>query len=261
MKKELSRTGKYFAALAGLMVLSAPVAFAGDMKAGIAKYNAKQYQAALNDFKDVAKANPKDGLCHYYMALCNQCLARVGEAKAEYEKVMQLGPENLKPNAQKGLDLLSKVTGRTGGVSGSPTAVASTAGAGTAAPGTAAGAAAGTAGATAGGDKAKEAKDKEAAKKELPNVKQVILFYSESSPASISMESTWDDAKLKYKGIEFTRLNVADNSNAELISKYGVSNYPTTVVIDQAGKVLHNQAGPIIGDGFTSMMDGYLKKK
>lgn len=257
MKKELSRTGRYLAVLAGLMVLSAPVAFAGDMKAGIAKYNAKQYQAALNDFKDVAKANPRDGLCHYYMALCNQCLARVGEAKAEYEKVMQLGPENLKPNAQKGLDLLSKVTGRTGGVSGSPTAVASTAGTSAAAPGTAA------AGTTSGAavDKAKEAKDKEAAKKDLPNVKQVILFYSESSPASISMESTWDDAKLKYKGIEFTRLNVADNSNAELIAKYGVSNYPTTVVIDQAGKVLHNQAGPIIGDGFTSMMDGYLKKK
>lgn len=258
MKKELKNTGSYLAALAGLLVLSAPGAFAGDMQAGIAKYNAKQYQAALNDFKDVAKASPKDGLCHYYMALCNQCLARVGEAKAEYEKVMQLGPENLKPNAQKGLDLLSKVTGRTGGVSGSPTAVASATGTAAASSGAAGTPAAG--GATAA-DKAKEAKEKEAAKKELPNIKQVIMFYSESSPASISMESTWDDAKLKYKGIEFTRLNVADNSNAELMNKYGVSNYPTTVVLDQSGKVLHNQVGPIIGDSFSSMMDGYLKKK
>jgi hypothetical protein len=86
-------------------------------------------------------------------------------------------------------------------------------------------------------------------------------FYSDSSPGSASMQDTWDEAKVKYKTIEFTRLNVADNSNAEMVAKYSVNAYPTTVMIDQQGKAVLNQAGPMIGEAFSSTIDGLLKKK
>lgn len=248
--------------------------FAADMQSGIKKYQAKQYQAALNDFKEVVKANPSDALCHYYMALCNQCLARIGEAKAEYKKVTEIGPPNLKAQAQSGLSQLERVSVRTGG----NTAAASTTGTTDSASGGAAGSATGnspvaTSGtngagtyspnmAKGGKDPGKDpGKDLAEAKKSLPAIKQIIMFYSDSSPGSAAMQDTWDEAKVKYKTIEFTRLNVADNSNAEMVAKYSVNAYPTTVMIDQQGKAVLNQAGPMIGEAFSSTIDGLLKKK
>lgn len=224
---------------------------AADMQSGIKKYNAKDYQGALNDFKDVLKAKPNDGLCHYYMAMCNQCLARIGEAKLHYQKVIDVGPASLKANAQAGLSQLDKVTVRYGGGTSASTSTSSSASSAPVVVASAAGAK----------DAKADAKTDGKPEAKKPNVKRIIMFYSDSSPGSMSMESTWDDAKQKYKDIEFTRLNVADPSNAEMLSQYGVSSYPTTVVIDQGGKVLHNQAGAILGDAFSSMVDGYLKKK
>lgn len=230
---------------------------APDMQGAIKKYNAKDYQGALNEFKEFAKTKPNDGLCHYYMALCNQCLARVGEAKLHYQKVLEIGHPSLKANAQTGLNQLEKVTVRYGGVGSSGGSSTTSAAAGAAdnslisvKP-------------TAGGkaDGKTEAKDAKEVKKTLPNIKRVIMFYSDSSPGSAAMESTWDDAKQKYKDLEFTRLNVADSANSDMVAQYGVTSYPTTVVIDQGGKVLHNQAGPMIGEAFGTMLDGYLKKK
>ncbi|MBX9941887.1 MAG: hypothetical protein K2Y32_21650 [Candidatus Obscuribacterales bacterium] len=235
--------------LTGIMV--GPNVLAADMQSGIKKYNAKDYQGALNDFKDVLKAKPNDGLCHYYMALCNQCLARIGEAKLHYQKVIDVGPASLKANAQAGLSQLDKVTVRYGGGTSASTSTSSSASSAPVVVASAAGAK----------DAKADAKTDGKPEAKKPNVKRIIMFYSDSSPGSMSMESTWDDAKQKYKDIEFTRLNVADPSNAEMLSQYGVSSYPTTVVIDQGGKVLHNQAGAILGDAFSSMVDGYLKKK
>lgn len=242
---------------------------AADMQSGIKKYQAKQYQAALNDFKEVVKANPSDALCHYYMALCNQCLARIGEAKLEYKKVTEIGPANLKAQAQSGLSQLERVSVRTGGNTGSPAAASATDSTASGAAGSATGnspvATSGTNGAgtyspamaKGGKDPGKDLAD---AKKSLPAIKQIIMFYSDSSPGSASMQDTWDEAKVKYKTIEFTRLNVADNSNAEMVAKYSVNAYPTTVMIDQQGKAVLKQAGPMMGGAFSSTIDGLLKR-
>lgn len=241
---------------AATLMIASQAAQAADMQTAVKKYNAKQYQAALNDFKELSRAKPSEGLYHYYLALCNQCLARVGEAKLEYQKVIDSGHPSLRANAQAGLSQLEKVSVRTGG-------------GGAAAP------AASTANdvspvvTSAKQDpkdpvlaKGKDKKDELAeAKKKLPAIKQIIMFYSDSSSGSAAMEATWDEAKLKYKDIEFTRLNVADNANAEMVAKYGVNAYPTTVMIDQAGKAVHNQAGAVIGEAFGSTIDSYLKKK
>lgn len=243
---------------------------AADMQSGIKKYQAKQYQAALNDFKEVVKANPSDALCHYYMALCNQCLARIGEAKLEYKKVTEIGPPNLKAQAQSGLSQLEKVSVRTGGNTGSSSTASATDSTASGAAGSATGnSPVATSGANGAGTYSPAmakggkdpAKDLAEAKKSLPAIKQVIMFYSDSSPGSAAMQDTWDEAKVKYKTIEFTRLNVADNSNSEMVAKYGISAYPTTVMIDQQGKAVLNQPGPMIGEAFNSTLDSLLKKK
>lgn len=256
-------------ALAGSALALGNSCFAADMQSGIKKYQAKQYQAALNDFKEVVKANPSDALCHYYMALCNQCLARIGEAKLEYKKVTEIGPPNLKAQAQSGLSQLEKVSVRTGGNSGSASTTATTDSTGGAAGAAGGNSPVATSGANGAGTYNPSmvkggkdpSKDLAEAKKSLPAIKQVIMFYSDSSPGSAAMQDTWDEAKVKYKTIEFTRLNVADNSNAEMVAKYGVNAYPTTVMIDQQGKAVLNQPGPMIGEAFNSTLDGFLKKK
>lgn len=241
-----------------LMALS--VNAAPDMKAGIKKYDSKDYQGALNEFRAVVQAHPQDGLAHYYMALCNQCLARVGEAKAEYEKVVQLGPANLKDLAQTGLNQLSKVSTRTGGTltvaSTTSSTAASTDTKGVAAKGT--DAKDGKAGKDGKGDKA-DAKD---AKPTQPNIKVVYQFYVDSSPGCKSMESTWDETKTraKYKGIEFVRLNCSDVSNSDLVNKFSVNSYPTLVIVDQGGKTLASQVGAMEGEVLSLWIDTYLKK-
>jgi hypothetical protein len=90
------------------------------------KYEKKDYQGALNDFKVLSAKYPTNVLCHYYMALCNQCLSRVGEAKKEYQWVIANDRGNLSGQATAGLNQLSGLSGGSAS-SGSATAGAYTA--------------------------------------------------------------------------------------------------------------------------------------
>lgn len=71
------------------------------------KYEKKDYQGALNDFKALSAKYPNNALCHYYMALCNQCLSRVSEAKREYQWVIANDRGSLSRQAAAGLNQLS----------------------------------------------------------------------------------------------------------------------------------------------------------
>lgn len=71
------------------------------------KYEKKDYQGALNDFKALSAKYPNNALCHYYMALCNQCLTRVSEAKREYQWVIDNDRGSLSRQAATGLNQLS----------------------------------------------------------------------------------------------------------------------------------------------------------
>jgi thiol-disulfide isomerase/thioredoxin len=86
-----------------LPALAAPDNFS----AAKSKYEKKDYQGALNDFKALSAKYPNNALCHYYMALCNQCLARVAEAKREYQWVMDNDRGSLSRQAASGLNQLS----------------------------------------------------------------------------------------------------------------------------------------------------------
>ena len=227
-----------------LPAFTAP-ALAADMNGAVAKYNAKDYQGALNEFKAVFAKEPKNSLARYYMALCNQCLARVEEAKKDYKWVIDNGAPSLKANATTGLNQLEKVGGRTGGTTAAAApAPTKTATADTAKPGPdliernpAA---------------AKDPKEKTAAttpattkpaaggKEEGGAVARVINFYSDASRGSQLMEQSWDEVKAKYPKITFQKISTGD----PLCEKYNVSEFPTVVMIDKNGKALATQAGP-----------------
>jgi thioredoxin-like negative regulator of GroEL len=253
-----------------------------DMNTAVQKYNAKDYQGALNEFKAVCTKDPKNALSHYYMALCDQCLARVDDAKKEYQWVVDNGPANLKGQAQTGLSQLEKVNVRTGGSSSmtASTAPASSSTAttsGTDKPGTdlidrsgnskdasgkdakgkdavakdAKGTAAGTT--KAGATDSKTA----AAAGAAGNVGKVLNFFSESSRQSQLTEPSWEEVKNKYPKLTFTKINVGD----PLCEKYNVSEFPTIIVVDKNGKALNQATGQQGTDGLSSLIDGCLSKK
>jgi tetratricopeptide (TPR) repeat protein len=273
-----------------LTTLGALPAHAGDVTKAVQKYNAKDYQGALNEFKIVYAKDPKDSLCRYYMALCNQCLARIDEAKKDYKWVVDNGPKNLAAQAQAGLSQLEKVNVRTGGADSTPASAPG--------PTTTASAAATTKGgpdlidrskdaattAASGKDaKGKDASGKGATGKDASGkstaagatkadsatkaapaaaassgaVDKVLNFYSDASRQSQLMEGPWGEVKEKYPKINFVKVNAGD----PLCEKYGVTEFPTVIVLDKSGKALATQAGNQSADSMASTIDQCNQKK
>lgn len=189
------------------------------------KYEKKDYQGALNDFKVLSAKYPTNVLCHYYMALCNQCLSRVGEAKKEYQWVIANDRGNLSGQAKAGLNQLSGLSGGSGS-SGSATAGAYTA------IGSSAGRSA------AGGQ-----------------IKMVLDFYTKWCQPCKEMEPAFEAAKGRYKSISFKRYDAEDKANAPLVRQFNVRGFPTIVMIDAKGKVLYNEPGGLPGEELAQMID------
>jgi len=254
------------------IVTDLPAQAAGDQNQAIQKYNAKDYQGALNEFRTVYARDPKNSLCRYYMALCNQCLANVDEAKKDYKWVVDNGAPNLKAQAQTGLSQLEKVSIRSGGSTSAASAPAVSATTGDASKGGAdlierskdksgkdmPGKDASGKGTAAGGDKSSgSTATKTASTSSGGNVGTVLNFYSDSSRNSQLMESSWDEIKPKYPKITFTKVNAGDAQ----CEKYGVSEFPTIVVLDKNGKVLSTQPGTQSTESMATTIDTYNNKK
>ncbi|MBP9093819.1 thioredoxin family protein [bacterium] len=189
------------------------------------KYEKKDYQGALNDFKVLSAKYPTNVLCHYYMALCNQCLSRVGEAKKEYQWVIANDRGNLSGQATAGLNQLSGLSGGSGS-SGSATAGAYTA-------------ISSSAGRSAAGGQ----------------VKMVLDFYTKWCGPCKQMEPAFEAAKGRYKSISFKRYDAEDKANAALVKQFNVRGFPTIVMIDAKGKVLYNEPGGLPDEELAQMID------
>jgi tetratricopeptide (TPR) repeat protein len=131
--------------ISGQNALAAPT-----FQEGMAEYNSGKYAHALSTFQTFKASYPNNALVHYYIALCQQGLGHVDQAKAEYKWVMDSRDPSLAGKAAAGLSQLANVrTSGSGG--GSSAAVMPTA----SAPG------------RSGGDKAPQGK-----------VKKVIDFWA-----------------------------------------------------------------------------------
>jgi tetratricopeptide (TPR) repeat protein len=259
-------------------VTSLPAQAAGDQNQAVQKYNAKDYQGALNEFKAVYAKDPKNSLCRYYMALCNQCLARVDEAKKDYKWVVDNGTPTLKTQAQTGLSQLERVNVRTGGGSSAaasmPAATATTSDATKGGPDLierskdaaskdktgkdASGKdATGKGTAASGGKPGSATSTKTATAASGPKVDKVINFFSENSRASQLMDQSWDEIKGKYPKVTFQKVSAGD----PLCEKYGVSEFPTVIMLDKSGKPLATQSGQQSTESMATTIDTCNDKK
>ncbi|MBU6454308.1 MAG: thioredoxin family protein [Cyanobacteria bacterium REEB67] len=256
------------ASAAMILLLTGPVlqaqAAPADMNKATAKYTAKDYQGALNEFKAITAKEPANALAHYYMALCNQCLARVGEARSEYKWVSEHSSGALASQAQAGLAQLDKVNVRTGGSGSTSTSTTTTASAGT-----------GTAESKPSNDlidrsgkKMEEGKDKAASAAKTAaaptkataggdKVAKIINFYGDNSRESILMEPAWEEVKNKFSKYTCQKVNAGD----PLCDKYNVSVFPTIILLDKNGNQLSSQSGVQSFDSIVSTVDAANAKK
>jgi hypothetical protein len=241
--------------------LAAPTA-ALEMKNATAKYTAKDYQGALNLFKAVVVKEPTNALAHYYLALCNQCLARVGEAKGEYKWVSEHSSGALAEQAKTGLAQLDKVNVRTGGDSaGSSMPATATASASTKSDGKDAGPSKDLIERSGAKDKDATASGAAAATKGAPaakadKVSRIVNFYSENSRQSQTMEENWSEIKTKFTKYACQKVNAGD----EMCTTYGVTEFPTILILDKAGHVLSTQSGVVTADQVATAVDSANKK-
>jgi thiol-disulfide isomerase/thioredoxin len=232
--KRMSRIGFVASIIVSAVVLTgvSPSSHAADaFSTAKQKYDSKDYQGALNDFKALAAKYPTNGLCHYYLALCNQCLSRTAEAKREYQWVIANDRTSLKQKAEVGFNQLNGVnTGSGSGSSSSGAASSSSASSSSVASNTGAKAGRGA-------------------------VKTVMDFYTTWCGPCKAMEPGFEAAKRKYSAIAFKRFDAEAPENKAMVQQYAVHAYPTIVMLDAGGKVLFNQAGALIDEELGQTID------
>jgi tetratricopeptide (TPR) repeat protein len=87
-----------------LSVLAAP-----SFQEGMAEYNSGKYAHALGTFQTFKASYPNNALVHYYIALCQQGLGHIDQAKVEYKWVMESRDPSLATKAASGLAQLSNI--------------------------------------------------------------------------------------------------------------------------------------------------------
>lgn len=213
---------------AGSQVFAAPDAFTIAKQ----KYTQKNYQGALNDFKALSAKYPTRSDFHYYLALCNQCLSRSSEAKNEYKWVMDNDRGPLSRMATAGYNQLAGARGSIS--SGGSTSVASS---------------------SASNSPLATQSSSAGASTSVGSVKTVLDFYTTWCGPCKEMEPTFEEAKSKFRGVTFKRLDAEQPANQALVQQYKVQAYPTIVMLDGSGKQIFNQAGQLMGDNFFQLIE------
>jgi tetratricopeptide (TPR) repeat protein len=73
------------------------------------EYNSGRHARALSELKKYEASYPNNTLVHYYIALCEQALNHLPQAKAEYQWVVTNGDAKLRAQAAAGFAQLSNV--------------------------------------------------------------------------------------------------------------------------------------------------------
>lgn len=191
----------------------------------VTQYNAGHHSQALSIFQMYASAYPTNALCHYYMALCLQAMARPLQSRNEYQLAMQYGDQSIKNLSAVGLQRIGRLTSSS---ASSSRPIGRTL---TSPPGT------------------------RAASQQ--HVKKILEFYTSWCSHCKEFEPTWDATRSRFPGIDFQRVDAEDPANAALVSQYNVRGYPTFVYLDGSGNVLSSHAGAPAGEnGFARRIEG-----
>lgn len=203
---------KVVIAFIGCLAVSFPIAAwaaSPDFSDGVKSYQARRYNEALSKFGSAEQKSPTDATIHYYMGLCYQGMNQMGLARQEYAFVASRATGALQRQAQYGLSNLSRYQ--------SGSAVASTASASGASKSNTAG--------------APEAKFKGRLK--------IYEFTTSWCHFCKEFEPSWESVSRRMSSkADFKQLDAEDPSNANLVSKWGVSGYPSFIYTDDTGKAL-----------------------
>lgn len=180
-------------------------------------FNARQYSPALAKFTELARANPNDGLCHYYMGLCYQSTNQMTQAKSQYEWVAAATKDaGLKAKCQQALSQLQRYQSQR--ITGS-SVIASSSSSGP--------------GAQAGRSTTK-----------VSGRLKVIEFYTDWCGQCKKLTPAWEKISSDFRGkADFQTLN-AETDGQEEAKKFAVTGYPTIIFTDSSGKELKRVIGP-----------------
>jgi thiol-disulfide isomerase/thioredoxin len=211
---------------------------------GVSHYKAGQYKEAVADLKQVTAAYPTNGLSHYYLGLSYQALGNRAEARQEFTLTSQYGDASLKAYAARAMGTISASahSNAGGGYASASSSASATSGGATSGSnsdefksmGMAAAAMAST-----GGQPATISP----ASSRASQVAQVLEFYTDWCHVCKGFEPIWTETQQKMSNIQFQQFNAEDGSNAQLVQKYNVTQYPTLVYLDKSGNVLKRMAG------------------
>jgi tetratricopeptide (TPR) repeat protein len=115
-------------ALMALLVatLNLPCSAQVSFQQAVQLYNSGYHARALTELKKYEASYPNNALVHYYIALCQQELNHLSEAKAEYQLAAQYGDATLKAQASSGLAQLSHISSGFNSASSRSTTIAQT---------------------------------------------------------------------------------------------------------------------------------------
>jgi thiol-disulfide isomerase/thioredoxin len=204
----------------------------------VADFQSKRYAQALSGFQTASRANPSDPMCHYYMALCYQYLNQVGYSTQEYQWVAANSRDpRLKAQAQSGLAGLQRYQSARMVQLSSATAAALPA--------------------ASGGPNTPP-----------PNPFtrgriKVIEFNTKWCGVCKKYDPVFDQVRSDSKfssRCEFNCLDAEEPGNADLVQKYAINSYPTTVFADASGKMINRFRGFASAEGLGSMINLALSK-
>jgi tetratricopeptide (TPR) repeat protein len=102
--------------------LQSPAMSQASFQQAVQDYNSGKYGRALSEFKSMEASYPNNALTHYYIALCEQTVGHLEQARAEFRWVIANGNSQLKAMATTGLNQLANAKTQ---VSYAPSATAS----------------------------------------------------------------------------------------------------------------------------------------
>lgn len=217
----------------------------------VMNYQAHHYAAALTDLEKLVAQYPNNAMVRYYRALAYQGTNQLSLARRDFEWVATNCPDG--KVKQLGAAGLQNLGGRTGSSSsgGSSTLAnngvqkffAQTAPAG---------------GATSTSAQSSSITSSQNNSISAGRLQKVLEFTSATCPTCITFAPIFAQTKSRYPNLDMQSLDVADASNASLVSQFNVKNYPTIVFLSSTGSVLFRRAGaPDTVTQFSRLIDQY----
>jgi thiol-disulfide isomerase/thioredoxin len=196
----------------------------------IAKYKKGNYAEALSMFKGLSRTNADNIITHYYLALCYQSLNQLGKASEEYNYVYKYAKDkSLKASALYALGQISEYK-------------------------------------KSNNRAASNVNDSSSANLKINrSIRQerikVLEFYTNWCGVCHNYEPVFNNVKSKYLSkADFETYNAEDPSNSELVQRYQISRYPTTVFVNKTGAVLDRFEGGANEAGLIYKLNGALNK-